>query len=80
MPVLLREGPYRFFIVSWDRNEPPHVHVQRDADVAKFWLTPVSLADGGRFGAVELRRIEDTVRERREQLLERWYDHFGRQD
>ena len=43
MPVLLREGPYRFYIVSWDRNEPPPVHVRRDASFAKFWLDPVEL-------------------------------------
>ena len=30
MPIILREGPYRFFFYSGDRDEPQHVHVARD--------------------------------------------------
>ena len=40
MPALLREGPYRFYFVSGDRNEPPHVHVRRDRSYAKFLAQP----------------------------------------
>ena len=40
MPTILREGPYRFFFYASDREEPPHVHVERDDRVAKFWLDP----------------------------------------
>lgn len=40
MPTVLRDGPYRFFFYASDRGEPPHVHVQRELMVAKFWLTP----------------------------------------
>ncbi|MCX7012591.1 MAG: DUF2442 domain-containing protein [Candidatus Sumerlaeota bacterium] len=36
MPTVLREGPYRFFFVSLDRDEPPHVHVRRENMVAKL--------------------------------------------
>jgi hypothetical protein len=43
MPTVLREGPYRFFFYSHEPNEPPHVHVDRDDDSAKFWLEPVAL-------------------------------------
>lgn len=32
------EGPYRFFFFSFDCNEPPHIHVQRERQLAKFWL------------------------------------------
>ncbi|MGH2758625.1 MAG: DUF4160 domain-containing protein [Actinomycetota bacterium] len=42
-PPVLRSGPYRFFFYSGDRLEPPHVHVERDDDQAKFWLQPVAL-------------------------------------
>ena len=30
MPTILREGPYRFFFYASDREEPLHVHVERD--------------------------------------------------
>jgi hypothetical protein len=43
-PTVLRSGPYRFYFVSHDLHEPPHVHVDRDAYSAKFWLDPVALA------------------------------------
>jgi hypothetical protein len=36
MPVIGREGPYRFFFYSHEPNQPPHV--QRDRSLAKFWL------------------------------------------
>ena len=42
MPTILRDGPYRCFFYSGEGREPPHVHVERDDAVAKFWLHPVS--------------------------------------
>ena len=43
MPTVLKIGPYRFFVVAHDALEPPHVHIQRERRVAKFWLDPVIL-------------------------------------
>jgi hypothetical protein len=43
MPTVLRIRCYRFFFVSMDGREPPHVHVGRDDIVAKVWLDPVVL-------------------------------------
>jgi len=43
MPTVLRVGPYRFFFYAGDRDEPPHVHVERNDKVAKFWLDPIRL-------------------------------------
>jgi hypothetical protein len=51
MPTVLRTGPYRFYFYSHETNEPPHVHVQRDARSAKFWLRPVGLAHNFGFAA-----------------------------
>jgi hypothetical protein len=39
-----RVGPYRLFFTSNDLDEPPHIHIERDGMVAKFWLSPVQLA------------------------------------
>ena len=44
MPTVLRIGPYRFFFYANENGEPHHIHVQQDRMLAKFWLTPVSLA------------------------------------
>ena len=76
MPSVHREGPYRFFFYSADRHEPPHVHVERDANRAKFWLSPVRLARSGGFGAAELQRIERLVVAREELSLRAWNDYF----
>jgi hypothetical protein len=62
MPTVSRIGPHRFFFYSGDRGEPPHIHVQREDRVGKFWLEPVRLRSNGGFGRQELRRIEDLVR------------------
>jgi Domain of unknown function (DUF4160) len=37
------------------------VHVERDANRAKFWLDPVRLAESGGFGRAEIRRVEALV-------------------
>lgn len=78
MPTVLRVRAYRFFFVSLDRGEPPHVHVQREAKVAKFWLEPVALERTGGFGSTELNLLMKMIEEHREQLIEDWYDFFGR--
>ncbi len=77
MPTIARIGPYRIYFVSHDLGEPPHVHVDRDVQSAKFWLSPVALARNLGFGAHELRAIERIVRENRERFLEAWNDFFG---
>jgi len=78
MPTLLRSGPYRIYFVSHDLNEPPHVHVDRDDQSAKFWLAPVALARNLDFSPVELRRIQRLVAEHESQLLEGWNEYFRR--
>ena len=77
MPTVLRSGPYRFYFYSHEPNEPPHVHVDRDALSAKFWLNPVSLARNLGFSAKELRRIEEIVTDHQSDFLERWNGYFG---
>ena len=76
MPTVHHEGPYRFFFYSADRNEPPHVHVERDAQRAKFWLDPVRLARSGGFGATELQQVERLVIARDQLLLKAWNEYF----
>ncbi len=78
MPTVLRVGPYRFFFYAGDRDEPAHVHVERDQSNAKFWLDPVRLQKSGGFGSVELNRIQRLIEKRREELLREWHEYFDR--
>ena len=78
MPTIIRISSYRFFFVSLDRGEPPHIHVRREDKVAKFWLEPVALERAGGFRRVELNAIARLVQEHRERLLRSWYEFFGR--
>ncbi|MDE0671561.1 MAG: DUF4160 domain-containing protein [Caldilineaceae bacterium] len=77
MPNVLKQGPYRFFFYSNDRNEPAHVHVKRDRNVAKFWLDPVRLQRSGGFHRSEIRDIERIVRQYQILLIEEWNDYFN---
>lgn len=71
-------GAYRFFFTSFDCQEPPHVHVERDRSGCKFWLTPLALAWNDGFAAHELTRIRGMIREHHRQIMEAWHEHCGR--
>ena len=77
MPTVLRSGPYRFFFYSGDRDEPQHVHVERDDRIAKFWLDPLRLQRSGGFPRAELRRIEQIIEENHSEIVEAWNEYFG---
>jgi hypothetical protein len=77
MPTVLRNDPYRCFFYAGDREEPPHVHVERDVNVAKFWLDPVRLVGSGGFRSAEIGRIQRLVEGHREDLLRSWNEFFN---
>jgi hypothetical protein len=77
MPTVLRSGPYRFYFYGHEPNEPPHVHVDRDDQSAKFWLEPIGLARNLGFSPAELRKIDRLVQEHQHELQEAWNDWFG---
>ncbi len=70
-------GPYRFFFTSFDCNEPPHVHVERQDKTCKFWIEPVGLARSHGFAARELNVIGRSIRTHLTAILEAWYEHCG---
>lgn len=77
MPTILRVGPYRFFFYAGDRNEPPHIHVERDEHTAKFWLDPVRMQRSQGFSSSELSRVQRLVEEHRADLLRSWNEYFN---
>jgi len=76
VPTVARIGPYRFFFFGNEGVEPPHVHVQREQMVCKYWLCPIALAAASGYNPRELRKIEKIVVDRREQFLESWRAFF----
>jgi hypothetical protein len=77
MPTVLRIGPYRFFFYAGDADEPPHIHIERDNNKAKFWLEPVRLQNSGGFSRTEINHVEKLVEENREDLLRSWNEYFN---
>ncbi|MGH7770685.1 MAG: DUF4160 domain-containing protein [Candidatus Binatia bacterium] len=69
-------GPYRFFFYAGDRDEPPHVHIEREDKIAKFWLDPIRLQSSGGFSRTEIGRIQKLVSVNQTQLLEAWNEYF----
>ncbi|MDA3872893.1 MAG: DUF4160 domain-containing protein [Kiritimatiellae bacterium] len=72
MPTVLRIGPYRFHFYSRENHEPPHIHVARDDQEAKFWLNPVYISKNYGFSSEELRTIEKHVTLHHGKLLKAW--------
>ena len=73
MPVVLRVAGYKFFFYQADvANEPPHIHVTKEENDAKFWLDPVKIAREGRFRKSDLRDIELIIEDNLQFLLNAW--------
>jgi len=80
VPTILKAGAYRFFFYAGDRDEPPHIHIEHDDKLAKFWLEPVRLQSSGGFSRVEISRIQRLVIDHRSQLIKAWHDYFRNSD
>jgi hypothetical protein len=77
MPTILRVGPYRFFFYAGDYNEPIHVHVERNDNIAKYWLEPIRLESSGGFNRLDLSIIFRIIEENRDKILEGWDEYFS---
>ena len=76
MSTVLRIGPYRFFFYSGDRDEPVHIHIERDDKIAKVWLEPVRLDNSGGFNRKEIAKILSDIEINIKKMLEAWHDYF----
>ena len=79
MPVVFRYKSHRFFFFSneGDPREPPHIHIRNGSSRAKFWLTPVALAENTGYAAQELKELAGVVAANRELIERTWHEHFG---
>jgi hypothetical protein len=76
LPTVLKSGPYRLFFYSGDRDEPIHIHVERDLMVAKFWVEPVRLQENDGFSRSELIKIQKIVERNSKKIIEAWDEYF----
>jgi Domain of unknown function (DUF4160) len=54
-----------------------HIHVQRERCLAKFWLSPLSLASSKGFSSSELSKLHVIVRENASKFMEAWHEFFS---
>lgn len=76
MPTVFQSGPYDFIFFSSDRGEPVHIHVKRDRQIAKFWLSPIRVEKNRGFRDHEINKIIGIIEENQETLVEAWHDYF----
>ncbi len=77
MPTVFRTGPYRFFFYASDRDEPPHIHVEREDKTVKFWLDPIRLQRSRGLSRTETRRIQRIVEENCARRMEAWHANYS---
>ena len=80
MPRVHRAGRFRFYFLSNEGQEPPHIHVKAAEKQAKYWLDPVELAANYSFNPGELSLIRRLVEEYRDDFLESWHEHITAQE
>jgi len=78
MPTVFQIGPYRFLFYASDGDEPIHIHVKREDNMAKFWIHPIRLAFNIGFSPHELRDIEKLIEENITHVERKWNEFFGR--
>ena len=77
-PTVFREGPFRFFFFSRE-EERLHIHIESAEGEAKYWLEPnVELARNYGLSSQDLRRIEQLIDEREQEIRDAWSRHFER--
>ena len=75
-PTVFIFEKYRFYFNSREENRM-HVHIQSADGEAKFWLEPIiALADNIELKSKELKKVQQVVEERRDEIIEAWKKHF----
>jgi Domain of unknown function (DUF4160) len=80
MPTIFIERGFRFFFYSNEGSprEPVHIHVEKDANEAKFWMKPeVRVAYNDGYNARTLRELLGIVEAQRETIERAWNEFFG---
>ncbi len=65
------------FFYSGDKEEPIHVHIERDDKIAKVWLDPIRLHKSGGFSRSEISSILKVIESNRKIMVEAWNEYFS---
>ena len=79
MLAVFCEKGFTFFFFSNEGNPlgPCHIHVRKDGNLAKFWVTDkVSLADSYGFSAEELHSAEKIASQNITKIKRAWNEFF----
>ena len=75
-PTVFNVGSYRFFFNSREESRK-HVHIATPDGTAKFWLEPtIALATYHNLSPHVLRKLDELVREREDEIRKAWDTHF----
>lgn len=64
MPTVLRWRGYQFLFYGLDEGEPPHIHVPKGRNQAKFWPSDCPLAKAQGFGTMSCANFAERSRSR----------------
>ena len=79
MPTVLRWNGFRFYFYSHEGTEPPHIHVDKAGNTAKFWLDPeIELAGDYGLGRRSVTTALRLIREHEDEIRAAWKKHFRR--
>ena len=80
MPKIFLWKGYRFHFFSneGDPLEPCHIHVQKDANRAKFWIEPIILLDYNYgFSSKELKMFHTKIEKNVKLIRSKWNEYFN---
>lgn len=78
MPTILIEAGYRLFFYADEGFEPPHVHVEYQGLVSKFWIKPVRFAGTMGMRAPQITKAAALVKKHEQIILEKWNEFFSK--
>ncbi len=80
MPTVFSEKGFRFFFFSNEGSplEPCHIHVRKDGNLPKFWVSDkIELADSYGFSAEELNTAEKIISKNMTKIKGAWNEFFS---
>ncbi len=76
MPTVAYVKGYRVYFVSFDGSEPMHVHIRKESQSAKVWISPLTLVWSS-FREHENREILRIIKDNTGLIEEKWHEHFS---
>ena len=78
MPNVLTEAGFRVFFYSDEGFEPPHVHIEYQGAVSKFWINSVQFAGTMGMNAAQIKKASLIVKKHEQLILEKWNEFFSK--